>query len=126
MMNKYTPILLFLLLLASPPMAEAWYRGGGYFRGYGGYWGPGRYYGGPGIGFYFGPGFGWPYYPAYPFPAYPPVVVIPPSTPPVYIQQNSNQGQGNYWYFCPNANAYYPYVKDCPGGWRLVDPQPPH
>jgi hypothetical protein len=28
------------------------------------------------------------------------------------------------WYFCPAANAYYPYVSDCPGGWQRIPAQP--
>jgi hypothetical protein len=28
------------------------------------------------------------------------------------------------WYFCREANAYYPYVKQCPGGWQRVPAQP--
>lgn len=30
-----------------------------------------------------------------------------------------------YWYFCESANAYYPYVASCPGGWRPVPAIPP-
>jgi hypothetical protein len=26
------------------------------------------------------------------------------------------------WYYCVSANAYYPYVKTCPGGWREDNP----
>jgi len=40
------------------------------------------------------------------------------SSPPV------QQSQG-YWYFCPEAKAYYPYVKQCTGGWQRVSPTPP-
>jgi hypothetical protein len=25
-----------------------------------------------------------------------------------------------YWHYCESAGAYYPYVADCPEGWRLV------
>ncbi len=31
-----------------------------------------------------------------------------------------------YWYYCPQLEAYYPYVQECPGLWQLVMPQPPH
>jgi hypothetical protein len=41
--------------------------------------------------------------------------------PPAYIEQAPTQ---NYWYFCPESNAYYPYVQECPGGWQPVLPQP--
>jgi hypothetical protein len=33
--------------------------------------------------------------------------------------------QLGWWYFCPGANGYYPYVRECPGGWQRVSPQPP-
>lgn len=67
------------------------------------------------------------YYPPY----YPPVVV--PQSPPVYIEQGQApapaaapaQRSDNYWYYCPEAKAYYPYVKQCAGGWQRVVPQPP-
>ncbi len=83
-------------------------------------------YGGYGFGGY---GLGYPFYypPAY---AYPPTVVVP-TTPPVYIQQQQAQPvqpaqpQTNYWYYCQNPDGYYPYVKNCPGGWLQVAPQPP-
>jgi hypothetical protein len=30
-----------------------------------------------------------------------------------------------WWYFCPGAGTYYPYIRECPGGWQRVAPQPP-
>jgi hypothetical protein len=75
-----------------------------------------------GVGPYWGL-YGWPYgYPyAYPYPyTYPsqiyvqpsqPLTVQPPSSPPV-------------WYYCDNPQGYYPYVQQCPGGWRTVAPSP--
>lgn len=67
-----------------------------------------------------------PYYP-YPYPAYaPPVVVMPPAAPPVYIErQAAPVMEPGYWYFCNEAQAYYPYVQQCPGPWQKVAPQPP-
>lgn len=44
------------------------------------------------------------------------------SPPPVYIEQAPTPA---YWYFCPELNAYYPYVQECPGVWQPVLPQPP-
>src|SRR2546428_12259210 len=29
------------------------------------------------------------------------------------------------WYYCANPQGYYPYVQQCPGGWRPVAPTPP-
>ncbi len=132
----------FLACLMSGGPAWAHGGGGGHGGGfgggghYGGGWGGGHYggyggghYGGIDIGIY-GPGFGWygwPYY--YPYNAYPPAVVTVPSSPPVYIEQGGGQtypqGQSNYWYYCADSKAYYPYVKECPGGWQPVAPQPP-
>jgi hypothetical protein len=88
-----------------------------------------------GVGLYFGvPLAGWgyygyPYYPHYPYyPSYPASVVYVPSQPTTYIQQEPVQPsyapQSGYWYYCGDARAYYPYVKECPGGWQRVAPQP--
>lgn len=53
---------------------------------------------------------------AAPQPYYPPAppVAAAPAGPPQ-----------DYWYFCREANAYYPYVQQCAGGWQQVVPQPP-
>jgi hypothetical protein len=68
------------------------------------------------------------YYPRVYVPPVAPVVVVP--TPPVYIEQSgippaSPVLETGYWYYCSEAQAYYPYVKQCPGGWQQVAPQPP-
>jgi hypothetical protein len=34
--------------------------------------------------------------------------------PPVYVQPSG------YWYYCPSARAYYPYVAACPEPWVPV------
>jgi hypothetical protein len=77
------------------------------------------------------------YYRYYPPPAvyYPPAVVVVPSSPPVYVEQGQQYQQGqaaapaapssdSSWYYCEGAQAYYPYVNSCPGGWQRVAPQP--
>jgi hypothetical protein len=86
---------------------------------------------GIGVGF---PGY-WPgyYYPPnYPSYYYPPVVTAP-AAPPVYIEQGASQaapapapGQANnnWWYYCTESQAYYPYVKQCASAWQRVAPQP--
>ncbi|HET8575693.1 MAG TPA: hypothetical protein VFO18_01245 [Methylomirabilota bacterium] len=95
------------------------------FRGHHGFVGA-RVFIGPGI--FFGAPFVYPYtypyayrytYPyAYPYPVYsPPAVVEAP--PPVYAQP-----QPQYWYYCQDAQGYYPYVSQCPGGWLQVAPSP--
>ena len=67
------------------------------------------------------------YYPP-PYYYYPPVVAVP-SSPPAYIERGDAQAAPAqtqaYWYYCADAGAYYPYVKECPGGWQRVAPQPP-
>ncbi|MCX7089548.1 MAG: hypothetical protein NTV00_16035 [Methylococcales bacterium] len=89
------------------------YRGGGISLGYGFGYGPYGGYGGYGGGY---GGYGY---------AYPPVIAVP-ATPPVYIQRNvAPPPEPNYWYYCRNAGGYYPYIRDCPGGWEKVAPQPP-
>ncbi|OGA38025.1 MAG: hypothetical protein A3G24_05460 [Betaproteobacteria bacterium RIFCSPLOWO2_12_FULL_62_13] len=64
------------------------------------------------------------YYPPY---YYPPVVAVP-SSPPVYVERGDAQPapeqSQSYWYYCADAKTYYPYVKQCPGGWQRVVPQP--
>ena len=128
-----------------------WHRGGGGWHGGGGSWhgGSGRRVGiylgvpvgiGLGYGYYPYSYYGAPYYgtPNYyaPVPAYYPQVQ---PAPMIYTEQSEdpqintqeapiNSGksaQGSWWYYCVDANAYYPYVDQCPGGWLRVAPQPP-
>jgi hypothetical protein len=70
--------------------------------------------GGVWLGPYWDP-FWYPgYYPYYP---YDPVPVA--TEPQTYIEQSGPA----YWYYCEAAKAYYPYVRECPGGWLTVLPQ---
>jgi hypothetical protein len=66
-----------------------------------------------------------PYYSPQYFP--PPVIDAPPGAP-LYIEQGDEQATPDsvqqYWYYCREANAYYPYVGECPEGWQRVAPQP--
>jgi hypothetical protein len=112
-MNKPSKIIIGLAVAAAGVLgvagsAFAWHHGPRVVLGFnvGPYWGP-----------YWGPA----YYPA-PY-YYPPVVAAPPA-PPVYVERNEPAAQANYWYYCETARGYYPYVKDCPGGWRAVPPAP--
>ena len=102
------------------------YRVGGpypYRYGYGGT----RVFIGGGVGWWGGPG--WGGYPgwwggaAYPYYYGGQPVVVQPA-PTEYIQQGPAPPQQAYWYYCQHAGAYYPYVKDCPGGWMQVVPSP--
>lgn len=74
----------------------------------------------------------WYYSAYYPAPYYyPPVVAYPPQ-PTTYVEQGQEAAPAPavpradaYWYYCPAAKAYYPYVSQCAGGWQRVSPQPP-
>lgn len=103
--------------------------------------GHGHHYQGPRVSLSFGPYFGpWGYSPYF----YDPFfysrrwndrpIVIEQAAPQVYVEQPQMYSQAapmaqavpnNYWYFCEAAQAYWPYVKECPGGWQRVVPQPP-
>ena len=66
----------------------------------------------------------------YPYPYYaPPVVVqpsprvvVPPSAPPTYVERRDAAPAESYWYYCESSKGYYPYVTQCPGGWKRVAP----
>jgi hypothetical protein len=88
----------------------------------------GHFHHGPRVGVVIGAPLAGPwYYPPSYYP-YPPVVVAP-AAPPVYIEQSQPeapaQTQPNDWYYCNNPDGYYPYVKQCPGGWQRIPAQPP-
>jgi hypothetical protein len=107
-------------------------RGGNGFHGGGPH--SGWYRGGPawwGLGLGLGLGwdlsyFGDPYppYPGYVYPYPPPALdVVPPpasseGAPPPPPQQSN-------WYYCESTKGYYPYVKECQEGWRVVPATPP-
>jgi hypothetical protein len=88
------------------------WHGGDVHRWHGGHWIHGEHLGR--LGWWWVVGDGWYFYPApvypYPDPYVPPSIVAPAA---------------DYWYHCPSANAYYPYVTECPEGWTPVVPQPP-
>jgi hypothetical protein len=119
-MSKRLGVLLMLLALVvgSAVPAYAWYG----YRGYG--------YRGHGHRGFRRPSvvivprvvvpFGVPF-------AYTPVVVAPAPVyvqpwPRVFVQPPPPQA---YWHYCDSAQGYYPYVQQCPGGWRQVSPEPP-
>jgi hypothetical protein len=77
--------------------------------------------------------FGFPaYYPA-PYYYYPPAPVYYPApvvvqSPPVYTERQDVAPAAetqSYWHYCAATRGYYPYVKECPGGWQKVSPTPP-
>ncbi|HET7362598.1 MAG TPA: hypothetical protein VFJ70_03400 [Burkholderiales bacterium] len=79
------------------------------------------------LGFNFGPFWG-PYWgPAYYYPAplyYPAPVAVSPPAPAQYVERSDQPLSSGYWYYCDASRAYYPYVKECPGGWKAVPPSP--
>jgi len=81
---------------------------GGWSFGFG-YWGP---YWDPWLS-----GWDYPYRyaPSYPVYVVPDAETLPSAPPPP-----------SYWYYCPSARAYYPYVSQCPEAWVPVSPTPPH
>jgi hypothetical protein len=90
--------------------------------------------GGPVWGWGWGPGWGWGWGPGWWGPGWwgPPAgVVVQGAAPVTWIEQGGGQAPPDaaaptqWWYFCSNANAYYPYVRECPGGWQRVSPHPP-
>ena len=113
-------LLVALLVMSAAP---AYAGRGGHGGGIGGHGGHGFGRGGHG---FIRPRLGvsiWPYWDPYWAPYWvpynaPPVVVTPP--PPVYVQPVPPT-----WYYCDNPQGYYPYVQQCPGGWRPVTPTPP-
>ncbi len=120
-MNKPSKLLIGLALLAAGALcagsAFAWGRGGPrVFVGFN----VGPYWGGP----YWGPPYYSPYY--YPAPVYYPApIVVAPPAPAQYVERSDQPMQSGYWYYCETSRGYYPYVRDCPSGWKAVPPAPP-
>ena len=114
-MNRIKAVLtLSAVLLAATASAPAlaWHHGGRVHFGV--------VIGAPFYPWYYPP---YPPYPPYPY-YYPPVA---PAAPPTYIEQGAAQAapaQQGVWYYCAESKTYYPYVKECPGGWQRVTPQP--
>lgn len=110
---KRALILLLLATASAPALA-----GGGHGHGH------------AVLGFNFGyPGWHAPWY-YYPPPAYYyPPVVYGPAAPTTYVERSDVADEAPaqppaMWYFCRESNGYYPYVKQCPGGWQRVPAQP--
>ncbi len=135
---------LAVVLLAGPTLSAEAGGGGRGFHGGGpgmgggfhggtrvfigsGFHGGGHFHGGTRV--FIGGGFGWWGWPGWwgpgwwgaPYPYYATSSVVQ-QAPTEYIQQGYAPPQQTYWYFCQNAGAYYPYVKECPGGWMQVVP----
>ena len=112
-------IAVLLLISTAPGHAD---RGGHGYRshGYRGHWHRGFHQSG-GVRLFISPGLVVPFG-SYWGPYSPPPVVVAPS-PRVYVEPSPPPP--HYWYYCDASQAYYPYVQQCPGGWRQVLPTPP-
>ncbi len=111
--------MMAILLIGTAGMGNAWADRGHAHIGVmvGPYWGP------------------WYYPSTYYYPPYYPPVVVESSDPQVYLEQQraasaapaapGAAASGNFWHYCASPKGYYPYVKECPGGWKKVSPQPP-
>ena len=135
-MNAARGALAIVALCALAVTAPAHADRGYYHGGHGGH-----YYGHSNVhwGFYFGlPYYSSWYYPPYPYyypysyPYYPYYggAVGVPSGPTTYVERGDQQAAPeasaqSWWYYCADSKTYYPYVKQCPGGWQKVAPQPP-
>ncbi len=129
-MKKAICIFFAVLVLLSVNTLTAYADGRGDHHGSGHFHGSRYHFSG---GVWIGPGWsgwgpwwwgapGYPYYPYYPY--YSPPVVIQ-QQPPVYVQPAPQPEEQSYWYYCPNPQGYYPYVKQCPKGWLKVIPPVP-
>jgi hypothetical protein len=117
----------FLIILAIAGLILAHVMAASANHGYshGGHYSGGHFRG----SIWVGPGWLWPpYYPYYPYyyPYYPqPPLIIHEQQPELYLQQAPQTEAPSYWYYCPEPQGYYPYVKQCPKGWLKVVPSPP-
>lgn len=73
------------------------------------------------VGVWIGGPFWWPGYWG-PVVVQRPVVVQPPAEP--LIVQPSAAQQTHLWYYCREAQMYYPYVTSCPSAWQEVPATP--
>ncbi len=87
------------------------------------------------VGVYMGapyPYFGDPFFYPNPYFSPPQPVVVQEVQPPVYVQQEQPVvtqtpavQSSNVWYHCDKPDGYYPYVQNCPTGWKTVPAMPP-
>jgi len=114
-----TTLIIAVLVLVATASESAFARRGGHFGG--------RHFGGPRVAvgvIAVAPAF--LYFP----PALPPSAVTVPTAPTTYIERGdpqpaSSQPAGEWWYYCADSKAYYPYVKECAQSWQRVATEPP-
>lgn len=99
--------------------------GGGGWSGYHGGWHGGYHGGWGGFGYYPYFALGWdegfydPYWGSYA------LDVMPPDAAAAYAAPPAPAPAPSYWYYCADANAYYPYVQQCASPWQRI-PTVPH
>jgi hypothetical protein len=115
-----TTLIIAMLVLAATASESAFARRGGHFGG--------RHFAGPRVAVgvtAVAPAF--LYFP----PALPSSVVAVSTEPQVYIERSdaqpaSSQPAGEWWYYCADSKAYYPYVNECAQAWQRVATEPPN
>ncbi len=118
-----------VLASAGTVMAGGGWHGGGHWHGGWGWGWP--YYGlGYATGAFLGyPYYSYPYYPYYPYysyyPYYPYAYAPTYSPSPRVIVRERKPAMDTWYYYCRKSDAYYPYVRICPGGWEKVPAVPP-
>ena len=122
-MKKALWMLVVLALLAAD-MAHA-RRGGGRGSGAGGRAGYSGAHHHTRSGTFIGGGF--LYSPWYLLPGVP-YIAPEPYDPVQYVEQGVEENQlgpaPSYWYYCPEANSYYPQVQTCSQGWLQFVSEP--
>lgn len=101
------------------------YHGHDYHQWHSGHWYHGDHYGH--LGWWWLAGGMWYYYPVpvYPYPnPYAPSTVIVQSAPEPTAETEVPPAPQS-WYYCQSARKYYPYVSECPEGWKAVPATPP-
>lgn len=128
--------LALALMIGAPRVSQA-----GGWNGWHGGWHGGGWHGGSRTTFVFGFGapffgfgapfgvpwgFGAPVWAPFPAPVAVgvPVPVVVQSQPQVFVQQQQQaDASPSFWYYCQKPQGYFPYVRQCPGGWMQVVPQ---
>jgi hypothetical protein len=71
----------------------------------------------------------WYFYPQpvypYPDPYIPPVIVVQPAPSSSQTEIPAVPPPAQNWYYCEASKSYYPYVSNCPAGWKTVPATPP-
>lgn len=109
-----------ILISSGTVIAGGWHGGAHWHGGWGWGW---PYYG---LGFATGaflsyPYYYYPYYPYYSYYPYYPYTYAPAYRPSrSVIVRERKPAMDTWYYYCRKSDAYYPYVRRCPGGWEKV------